>query len=29
MSDKNNSNPIIRPWDEHNQNLAAQVHPTD
>jgi len=29
MSEKNNSNPIIRPWDEHNQNLVAQVHPTD
>ncbi len=29
MSEKNNSNPIIRPWDEHNQNLAAQVHPAD
>ncbi len=28
MSEKNNSNPIIRPWDEHNQNLVAQVHPT-
>jgi pyruvate/2-oxoglutarate dehydrogenase complex dihydrolipoamide dehydrogenase (E3) component len=29
MSEKNNSNPIIRPWDEHNQNWVAQVHPAD
>lgn len=29
MSEKNNRNPIILPWDEHNQNLAAQVHPAD
>lgn len=29
MSEKNNSHPIIRPWDKHNQNLITQVRPPD
>jgi pyruvate/2-oxoglutarate dehydrogenase complex dihydrolipoamide dehydrogenase (E3) component len=29
MSQEDNGNPIIRPWDQHNQNLVAQVHPAD
>ncbi|MEJ5359497.1 MAG: mercuric reductase [Desulfobacterales bacterium] len=29
MSEKNNGDPIVQPWDEHNRNLAAHVHPSD
>jgi pyruvate/2-oxoglutarate dehydrogenase complex dihydrolipoamide dehydrogenase (E3) component len=29
MSEIKNDNPIIRPWDQFNQELAAQVHPSD
>jgi pyruvate/2-oxoglutarate dehydrogenase complex dihydrolipoamide dehydrogenase (E3) component len=29
MSEIKNGNPIVRPWDEHNRNLAAHVHPAD
>jgi len=29
MSEKKNGQPIIRPWDKHNQELVAQVHPPD
>ncbi len=29
MSEKMNGQPMIRPWDKHNQELMAQVHPPD
>jgi pyruvate/2-oxoglutarate dehydrogenase complex dihydrolipoamide dehydrogenase (E3) component len=29
MSEIKNDNPIIRPWDQFNQELATQVHPFD
>jgi pyruvate/2-oxoglutarate dehydrogenase complex dihydrolipoamide dehydrogenase (E3) component len=29
MSENNNGIPIVRPWDEHNRNLASLVHPFD
>jgi len=29
MSEPKNGNPMIRPWDAFNRELAAQVHPSD
>ncbi len=29
MTENNNGPPMVRPWDEHNRNLAAHVHPAD
>lgn len=29
MSESKNNQPLINPWDQHNQELAAQVHPSD